>query len=46
LKGTEEILSIARKAGENDLVICLISGGGSALLADEPDGRRLDDLKK
>lgn len=30
--GTEEILSLVEKAGERDLVICLISGGGSALL--------------
>lgn len=39
LKGTQEILKIARKASENskqtdekNLVICLISGGGSAML--------------
>jgi hydroxypyruvate reductase len=31
--GTEEILSMVRNADEQDLVICLISGGGSALLA-------------
>jgi hydroxypyruvate reductase len=30
--GTEEILALVEKAGERDLVICLISGGGSALL--------------
>lgn len=30
--GTEEILSMVEKAGERDLIICLISGGGSALL--------------
>ena len=46
LKGTEKILSIAKKAGKDDLVICLISGGGSALLADVPEGCTLDDLKK
>jgi len=34
---TKEILSIAGKAGGKDLVICLLSGGGSALLADYPD---------
>ena len=28
----EEIFQIVAKAGENDLVICLISGGGSALM--------------
>ena len=45
LQGTRQILSIVNSAGENDLVICLISGGGSALLADVPDGCTLDDLK-
>jgi glycerate 2-kinase len=30
--GTEQILSLVEKAGERDLIICLISGGGSALL--------------
>ena len=30
--GTEEILSMVSDAGEQDLIICLISGGGSALL--------------
>jgi hydroxypyruvate reductase/glycerate 2-kinase len=37
-KATREILKIARLAGINDLVICLISGGGSALLPDCPEG--------
>ncbi len=43
--GTEQILSIVQNAGKDDLVICLISGGGSALLADVPDGCTLADLK-
>src|SRR5262249_3896336 len=30
--GAERIAQIARDAGENDLLICLISGGASALL--------------
>jgi len=34
---TRAIASIAENAGINDLVICLLSGGGSALLADKPD---------
>lgn len=34
----EEIKKIAGSAGENDLVICIWSGGGSALMADHPDG--------
>jgi glycerate 2-kinase len=45
-KGTEHILSVVQRAGEGDLVICLISGGGSALLADLPEGCTLEDLKK
>lgn len=32
VKGSRKILEIAHKAGERDLVIALISGGGSALL--------------
>jgi glycerate 2-kinase len=46
IKGTEIIMSIAKKAEKNDLLICLISGGGSALLTDIPEGCSLDDLKK
>ena len=30
--GADAILNLARSAGKNDLVLCLISGGGSALL--------------
>jgi hydroxypyruvate reductase/glycerate 2-kinase len=36
-QATREILKIADEAGENDLVICLWSGGGSSLLADYPE---------
>ena len=45
IRGTEQILSIVNDAGEKDLIICLISGGGSALLADVPEGCTLEDLK-
>ncbi len=38
------IREIAEKAGENDLVICLISGGGSSLMADVPDGLLPEEL--
>lgn len=31
-RGSARIMSLAEKAGENDLVFCLISGGGSALM--------------
>jgi glycerate-2-kinase len=37
-RATEEIVAISSRASENDLVICLISGGASALLADLPPG--------
>ena len=45
LKGTARIMSIVDKAGEDDLVICLISGGGSALLTDVPEGCTLEEMK-
>ncbi len=32
VKGTKRIVELAEKAKENDLVICLISGGGSSLM--------------
>jgi glycerate-2-kinase len=44
-KATEVILNIATKAGKNDLVIVLLSGGGSSLLADYPEGTSLKDIK-
>ena len=37
------ILELARSAGADDLVLCLISGGGSALLALPADGVTLED---
>ena len=45
LKGTKKILSIAKMAEKDDLFICLISGGGSALLTDVPKGCTLNDLR-
>lgn len=44
-KATGEILDIANRAGNDDLVLCLISGGGSSLLADLPDGVSEENLK-
>jgi glycerate-2-kinase len=43
---TDRILQIARSAGSNDLIICLISGGGSALLPDCPEGISQSDLSE
>ncbi len=45
LEGTEKVLELVEKAGFEDLVICLISGGGSALLEKLPVGILLDDLQ-
>jgi len=43
VQGTEEILSLVEKAGKRDLVMCLISGGGSALLIAPVEGVSLED---
>jgi len=40
------ILEIAGNATANDLVICLLSGGGSALLADFPEGSSMEEIMK
>src|SRR5690606_36722265 len=45
VKGMQKILNIIRQTNENDLIIWLISGGASALMADFPEGATLDDLK-
>lgn len=45
LSGTERILACAGDAGQDDLVICLISGGGSALLEALPDNISLKDMQ-
>ena len=39
-----EMLSLVRGLGPDDLVLCLLSGGGSALLPLPRDGLALDDL--
>lgn len=41
---TEKILETANKANEKDLVVSLISGGGSALLVDFPEGATIADI--
>ena len=43
-RATNEIIRIAAEASANDLVICLISGGGSALMADLPDSLLPEEL--
>jgi hydroxypyruvate reductase len=46
VSGTEEVLSLVRNADEQDLVICLISGGGSALLIGPAEGISLKDKQE
>ena len=43
-RATQEVLAIASDASENDLVIGLFSGGGSALLTDIPEGLLPEDI--
>jgi glycerate 2-kinase len=45
-RATKTIMRIANGAGTDDLVICLLSGGGSALLADYPEGSSPEDVSK
>jgi len=46
IKGTQEIVKLLEQAGENDLVIFLISGGGSALLPAPAGGLILSDIQQ
>jgi len=46
IKGARKIVEIASQAAEEDLIICLISGGGSSLMAMPRQGVSLDDKKK
>ncbi len=46
LTGTKEMVKIVENATKNDLIICLISGGGSALLPLPKQGISLEDLQK
>ena len=46
MKGAESIIARVKDAGENDVVICVISGGGSALLPLPGPGLTLDDKQR
>ncbi len=46
LRAGEEVLKLARRISKEDLVIVLISGGGSALLAKPLSGITLEDKKR
>lgn len=45
MKGTKEMLEIAQKANQDDLIIVLISGGGSALMPYPAEPVTLEDKK-
>ena len=46
VKGTGEIIGLLKDADENTLVVCLISGGGSALLVSPYKGITLNEKQK
>lgn len=46
LAATRDILEVAQQAREKDLVLCLLSGGGSALLEQIPPNFSLPELQK
>lgn len=46
LEGAKEILKIAESAGEDDVVLTLISGGGSALIEYPMEGISLHDIRE
>ncbi len=45
MAGTKQMTELARQATDEDLVICLISGGGSALMTLPVEGITLADIK-
>ena len=46
LRGAEDVLSLVNAARERDLVLCVISGGGSALLVAPAEGVTLGDKQE
>jgi len=46
LKGTKQIIQLLQQTGEKDLVVCLISGGGSALLPFPAEGLTLENKQQ
>ena len=46
IRGAEEVLTLVSAARERDLVICVISGGGSALLVAPAEGVTLEDKQE
>ncbi len=46
VEGARKIVDLAKEADENDLVLCLISGGGSSLMAYPREGVSLEDKRR
>lgn len=46
VEGTREMLKIAEDAEQDDLIVCLISGGGSSLMPLPRDGVSIEDKKE
>lgn len=46
MRGAEDILALVNQAGERDLILCVISGGGSALLVAPAEGVSLADKQE
>jgi glycerate-2-kinase len=46
IEGAKKIMELTEKAEKDDLVICLISGGGSSLMAYPREGITLEDKRK
>lgn len=46
LKAVVQTKEIVKKAGANDIIICLLSGGASSLWADTPMGIKLEDAQQ
>ncbi len=45
-RATEEIIQLLKSAGERDLILYVLSGGTSSLLASAPDGLSFDDIAR
>jgi hydroxypyruvate reductase len=46
VEGTREMVNLLRGAAQDDLVLCLISGGGSALMTLPVEGVSLEDMQR
>ena len=46
VNASQKILEMVSEAGENDLIICLVSGGASAMFEVPEDGVSIEDIKE